>query len=109
VHSLPGDGRAMTNDQDASYNTLSSNHADSVAIGYNDEMSGWHNHWTYNDVINFRAVNYAFRSQGCWPRQALLQYEHPRRVGRMQRLVRSCAGSTDRWRHAVVVPLERLS
>ncbi|MDX6296643.1 MAG: hypothetical protein QOI51_500 [Nocardioidaceae bacterium] len=61
VFNLPGDGRAITTDQDASYNTITHNRARQVSVGFNDEMSGWGNSWTYNTVTGYRAVGFAFR------------------------------------------------
>ena len=61
VFNLPGDGRAITTDQDASYDTFTHNRAQQVSIGFNDEMSGWGNQWTYNTVTGYRAVGFAFR------------------------------------------------
>lgn len=54
VEHLPGDGRAMNTDVDASWNTFRGNTANDVAIGYNDQMSGWGNVWDHNVATNFR-------------------------------------------------------
>lgn len=61
VHDLPGDGRAFNTDVDASFNTFSANVARNVAIGYNEQMSGWGNVWTNNSVEGYRTYGYAFR------------------------------------------------
>jgi Right handed beta helix region len=61
VTNLPGDGRAFTTDQTASYNTFKNNTASSVAIGFNEEMSGWGNVWADNTVTGYREVGFAFR------------------------------------------------
>lgn len=61
VEDLPGDGRAFTTDQDASYNTIEQNTATNVSVGFNDEMSGWGNNWLDNGVSGFRSAGFAFR------------------------------------------------
>lgn len=62
ISDLQGDGRAFTTDQTASYNTFSHNTASDVAIGYNEEMSGWGNTWADNTVTGYRTVGYAYRT-----------------------------------------------
>jgi Protein of unknown function (DUF1565) len=61
VEDLPGDGRAFNTDVDSSYNTFQTNVARRVAIGYNDQMSGWGNRWLYNRVEGFRTYGFGFR------------------------------------------------
>ena len=61
VHDLEGDGRAFNTDVDGSWNTFSNNRAANVAIGYNDQMSGWGNTWTNNSVTRYRTYGFAFR------------------------------------------------
>ena len=61
VHDLEGDGRAFNTDVDGSWNTFSNNRAANVAIGYNDQMSGWGNTWTNNTVTRYRTYAFAFR------------------------------------------------
>jgi hypothetical protein len=61
VFDLPGDGRAFTTDQTASYNIFSNNTARNVAIGLNDQMAGWGNTWTANTVTGYRSSGIAFR------------------------------------------------
>lgn len=61
VHDLPGDGRAFNTDVDASWNTFSRNQASNVAIGFNEQMSGWGNTWEYNTVTNYRTYGFGFR------------------------------------------------
>ncbi len=61
VHDLPGDGRAYNTDVDASWNTITNNKASNVAIGYNDQMSGWGNVWKYNTVTGFRTYGFGVR------------------------------------------------
>lgn len=61
VEHLPGDGRAMNTDVDASWNTFRNNVADDIAIGYNDQKSGWGNVWDHNTASNFRVWGLNFR------------------------------------------------
>lgn len=61
VHDLPGDGRAINTDVDSSWNYLHHNRADTVAIGYNDQMSSWGNRWEHNTVAGYRSYGMAFR------------------------------------------------
>lgn len=61
VSDLPGDGRAFTTDQTASYNTFTNNRASNVAIGLNDQMAGWGNLWARNTVTGYRTAGIAFR------------------------------------------------
>ena len=61
VHDLPGDGRAFNTDVDSSWNTFTNNRATNVAIGYNDQMSGWGNVWQRNTVTTFRTYGYGVR------------------------------------------------
>jgi hypothetical protein len=58
---LPGDGRAFATDVDASFNVFAHNTANDVAMGYNDQMSGWGNRWEYNTATNFRVWGLNFR------------------------------------------------
>ncbi|MEI2778746.1 MAG: DUF1565 domain-containing protein [Tetrasphaera sp.] len=61
VHDLPGDGRAYNTDVDASYNNFHHNRASGVAIGYNDQMSGWSNRWEHNSVSGYRTYGFGMR------------------------------------------------
>lgn len=61
VEHLPGDGRAMNTDVDASWNVFRGNTANDVAIGYNDQMSGWGNVWDHNVATSFRVWGLNFR------------------------------------------------
>ena len=61
VHDLPGDGRGINTDVDASWNYFHHNAVTNVAIGYNDQMSGWGNRWEYNTVTNYRTYGFGFR------------------------------------------------
>ncbi len=61
VHDLPGDGRGINTDVDASFNSIHHNRVHNVAIGYNDQMSGWNNRWEYNVVTNYRTYGFGFR------------------------------------------------
>lgn len=61
VTDLPGDGRAFTTDVDSSYNVFSHNTAQNVAIGFNEQMSGWGNVWEYNTVSNYRTAGFSVR------------------------------------------------
>ena len=61
VHDLPGDGRAFNTDVDSSWNTFTNNRATNVAIGYNDQMSGWGNVWQRNTVTTLRTYGYGVR------------------------------------------------
>lgn len=61
VAGIASDGRAFNTDVDASWNTFSHNNAAGVAIGYNDQASGWGNEWSNNAVDNPRAAGFSFR------------------------------------------------
>ena len=61
VHDLPGDGRGINTDVDASWNDFHRNTVSNVAIGYNDQMSGWGNRWEYNTVSGYRTYGFGFR------------------------------------------------
>jgi hypothetical protein len=61
VTDLPGDGRAYNTDVDSSWNTFEGNIARRVAIGYNDQMSGWGNQWIRNTVESYRTYGFGFR------------------------------------------------
>ncbi len=61
VHDLPGDGRGINTDVDGSWNHIHHNRVANVAIGYNDQMSGWGNRWEYNTVTNYRVYGMGFR------------------------------------------------
>ncbi len=54
VHDLPTDGRGLTTDVDASYNTFQGNTATNLYIGFSDEMSGKGNRWIGNSVSGAR-------------------------------------------------------
>ena len=61
VHDLPGDGRGINTDVDGSWNYFHHNTVTNVAIGYNDQMSGWGNRWEYNTVTGYRTYGLGFR------------------------------------------------
>ena len=61
VHDIEGDGRAINTDVDSSFNLIQFNKVNNVAIGFNDQMSGWGNVWQYNQVSNFRNLGFAIR------------------------------------------------
>ncbi len=61
VHDLPVGGRAITTDQDGSFNVFSHNTASGVDIGFNDEMSGWGNRWEYNTATAYRTAGFSLR------------------------------------------------
>lgn len=61
VEDLTGDGRAFNTDVDSSWNTFQRNVARRVAIGFNDQMSGWGNKWLYNTVEGYRTYGFGFR------------------------------------------------
>ena len=61
VHDLPLDGRGVNTDVDASWNYIHHNTVRNVAIGYNDQMSGWGNRWEYNTVDGYRVYGIGFR------------------------------------------------
>ena len=61
VENLSGDGRAMTTDVDASWNTFTGNTARNVNIAFNDQMSGWGNEWSRNTASGFRDTGFNFR------------------------------------------------
>ncbi|MGG5258050.1 hypothetical protein [Phycicoccus avicenniae] len=61
IADLPGDGRAFTTDQTASYNRFTYNTASNIAIGFNDQMAGWGNLWDHNTVTGYRSAGIAFR------------------------------------------------
>ncbi|CCH78164.1 exported hypothetical protein [Nostocoides japonicum T1-X7] len=62
VANIPSDGRAFNTDVDASWNVFTHNTASGVALGYNDQMSGWGNQWTYNTVTSPRTAGFSFRA-----------------------------------------------
>jgi hypothetical protein len=62
ITDLPKGGRAFTTDQDASYNTFTRNVATNVDMGFNEQMSGWGNVWSYNTVTGYRVQGFSFRS-----------------------------------------------
>ena len=61
VADILGDGRAFNTDVDASWNTFRGNTARNVAMGYNDQKSGWGNHWLRNRSEGARVYGFAFR------------------------------------------------
>lgn len=61
VYDLPGDGRAFTTDEDASWNTITGNTATHVAIGYNEQKSSWGNQWVGNRVEKFSTAAFSIR------------------------------------------------
>ncbi|GAA1882388.1 right-handed parallel beta-helix repeat-containing protein [Lapillicoccus jejuensis] len=63
VHDMPGDSRAITTDQDGSWNTVTRNTVSSVAMAFNDQQAGWGNTWTYNLAQNIGQAAFSFRMQ----------------------------------------------
>jgi Right handed beta helix region/Protein of unknown function (DUF1565) len=63
IERLPGDGRAYNTDSDPSWNVISRNTAHDVAVGFNDQMSGWGNVWEYNTATAFRVHGLSFRAK----------------------------------------------
>lgn len=61
VTDLPGDGRAVTTDRDASWNTFQYNNVARVRIGYNDQEAGWGNRWVRNTATAVTGVGFSFR------------------------------------------------
>lgn len=61
VTDLPGNGRGITTDQDASWNLIEGNTASRVDIGFNDQMSGWGNTWQRNTATSYRTAGFSFR------------------------------------------------
>lgn len=61
VHDIPGDGRGINTDVDSSWNWLHHNVVRRVAIGYNDQMSGWGNRWEYNLATDYRQWGLSIR------------------------------------------------
>lgn len=63
VHDLDKGGRAFTTDQDSSFNLFTSNVADTVTIGFNEQMSGWGNTWTANLANRTSNAGFSFRME----------------------------------------------
>ncbi len=63
VHDLDRNGRGFTTDQDSSFNLFTSNVADNVTIGFNEQMSGWGNTWTANLANNTSTAGFSFRME----------------------------------------------
>lgn len=61
VTDLPGDGRGITTDIDASWNTFQHNLVARTSIAYNDQESGWGNRWIYNAADSIRGPGFVFR------------------------------------------------
>lgn len=61
VTDLPGDGRAITTDRDASWNVFQHNYVARTAIAYNDQEAGWGNRWVYNTAEAIRGADFTFR------------------------------------------------
>ncbi len=61
VSDLPGDGRGITTDIDASYNLFRDNSVLRTQMGFNDQQSGWENQWLYNTADSIRGPAFAFR------------------------------------------------
>ena len=61
VTDLPGLGRGISTDQDASWNVIEGNLTSRVDIGFNDQMAGWGNVWQRNWAENYRTAGYSFR------------------------------------------------
>ncbi|GAA1884614.1 hypothetical protein [Lapillicoccus jejuensis] len=63
VHDLDRNGRAFTTDQDSSFNLFTSNVADNVTIGFNEQQSGWGNTWTLNVANRASSAAFSFRME----------------------------------------------
>jgi hypothetical protein len=63
VSDLPGDGRGINTDIDASYNTFQRNTVMRAEIGFNDQQSGWQNTWAYNTADAIRGSGFNFRNK----------------------------------------------
>ena len=63
VHDLPTDSRAITTDQDSSWNLISRNSVSDVELAYNEQQSGWGNTWSYNVATNVRGAGFSFRME----------------------------------------------
>ncbi|CCH78163.1 exported hypothetical protein [Nostocoides japonicum T1-X7] len=61
VSDLPGDGRGITTDIDASWNLFTRNTVENTAIALNDQQSGWGNEWSYNRMSSIRGASMVFR------------------------------------------------
>jgi len=61
VSDLPGDGRGITTDIDASYNVFRNNSVLRTQMGFNDQQSGWENQWLHNTADAIRGPAFAFR------------------------------------------------
>lgn len=61
VSDLPGDGRAITTDIDASWNVFQHNSVTRTNFAYNDQSSGWGNNWLYNTANAIRGAAFVFR------------------------------------------------
>lgn len=61
ITDLPGSGRGISTDQDASWNVIEGNLTSRVDIGFNDQMAGWGNVWQRNWAENYRTAGYSFR------------------------------------------------
>lgn len=61
VSDLPGDGRGITTDIDASYNIFQHNTVTRTKMGFNDQQSGWENQWLSNTADAVRGPGFAFR------------------------------------------------
>lgn len=61
VTDLPTDGRGITTDIDASFNVFEFNTVKNVALGLNDQESGWGNIWRSNLVTGVRGPAMVFR------------------------------------------------
>ncbi|RKT78107.1 parallel beta helix pectate lyase-like protein [Terracoccus luteus] len=72
VTELPTDGRGITTDIDASFNTFSHNTVRGVDIGLNDQESGWGNVWRGNLVVDNRGAGMVFRGADAKLRQPSL-------------------------------------
>ncbi|MBB2987720.1 right-handed parallel beta-helix repeat-containing protein [Terracoccus luteus] len=72
VTELPTDGRGITTDIDASFNTFSHNTVRGVDIGLNDQESGWGNVWRGNLVVDNRGAGMVFRGADARLRQPSL-------------------------------------
>ncbi|MDQ2755068.1 MAG: hypothetical protein M3Y71_00630 [Actinomycetota bacterium] len=63
VRDLPAGGRAITTDQDSSWNLFTQNRVNGVDIAFNDQQSGWGNTWSYNLTLNPRISAFSMRME----------------------------------------------
>lgn len=63
VHDLAVGGRAITTDQDASWNLFSGNTTRNTDIGFNEQMSGWGNQWVRNTASAAATAGFSIRME----------------------------------------------